>query len=70
MRNFKQLKIWQKGFDIATDTYRLTDGFPKSEKYPLAQQATSAAVSIPLNIAEGNSRQSEKDYCAIYEHNR
>ena len=62
MRNFKELKIWQKGFDIAVNTYKIVETFPKTEKYSLARQATRAAVSIPSNIAEGSSRRSEKDY--------
>jgi len=62
MRNFKAPKIWQKGFDIAINSYKLVDTFPKTEKYSLSQQITRAAVSIPSNIAEGSSRTSEKDY--------
>ncbi len=62
MTNFKQLKIWQKGLDIAVKAFRLTASFPKEEKYGLSIQITRAAVSISSNIAEGSSRQSEKDY--------
>lgn len=62
MRNFKELKIWQKGFDIAINSYKPVDSFPKTERYSLSQQITRAAVSIPSNIAEGSSRKSEKDY--------
>jgi four helix bundle protein len=62
MRKFKELKIWQKGFDIALKSYKLTGYFPKEEKYGLASQITRASVSIPSNIAEGSSRSSEKDY--------
>lgn len=62
MRNFKELKIWQKGFDIAIKSYRLTAQFPKEEKYSVISQITRAAVSIPSNIAEGSSRTSDKDY--------
>jgi len=67
MRNFKKLKIWQKGFEIAVDTYKLVGSFPKSEQYSLAQQVTRAATSIPSNIAEGSSRRSEKDYYRFIE---
>lgn len=67
MRNFKELKIWQKGFGIAVDAYKLVDSFPKSEKYSLVQQVTRAATSIPSNIAEGSSRRSEKDYYRFIE---
>jgi four helix bundle protein len=67
MRNFKELKIWQKGFDLAVMSYKLVDTFPKTEKYSLSQQITRAAVSIPSNIAEGSSRSSEKDYARFVE---
>jgi four helix bundle protein len=62
MRNFKQLLIWQKGFQIAVKTFRFTSSFPKEEKFGLSSQLTRAAVSIPSNIAEGSSRTSSKDY--------
>jgi four helix bundle protein len=62
MRNFKELKIWQKGFDIAVKSIKLVSRFPKEEKYGISSQITNAAVSIPSNIAEGSSRKSEKDY--------
>jgi len=58
MRNFKELKIWQKGFEIAVKAYKLVSTFPKEEKYGLSSQITRAAVSIPSNIAEGSSRSS------------
>ena len=62
MRNFKQLLIWQKGFQIAVKSYAVTSSFPKEEKYSISSQITRAAVSIPSNIAEGSSRSSMKDY--------
>jgi len=62
MRNFKELKIWQKGFNIAINSFRITESFPQQEKFGLALQINKAGVSIPSNIAEGSSRSSEKDY--------
>lgn len=62
MRNFKELKIWQTGIEIAIKTYRLTETFPQEDKYAIVQQMNKASVSIPSNIAEGSSRKSEKDY--------
>jgi four helix bundle protein len=62
MRNFKELKIWQKGFSIAERSFKLINTFPKEERFGLSVQITRAAVSIPSNIAEGSSRTSEKDY--------
>ena len=67
MRNFKELKIWQKGFQIAGDTYNLIQSFPSTERFALSSQITRAAVSIPSNIAEGSSRKSDKDYSRFIE---
>lgn len=52
MKNFKKLKIWQKGFKIAVETYKITKEFPIEEKYALTSQANRSAVSISSNIAE------------------
>lgn len=62
MRNFKELKIWQKGFQIAVKSLNHVSAFPKEERFGISQQITKASVSIPSNIAEGSSRSSEKDY--------
>ena len=62
MRNFKQLRIWQKGFEIAVQSFKLTSTFPNEERFGICSQITRAAVSIPSNIAEGSSRSSDKDY--------
>ncbi len=51
--NFKDLKIWRKGMDIAEKCYFLTKLFPRDELYSMVQQIRSA-VSIPANIAEGS----------------
>jgi four helix bundle protein len=62
MKNFKNLKIWQKGFEIAVQSIKYTKDFPPSEKFSLANQISRSAVSIPSNIAEGSSRNSKNDY--------
>lgn len=61
MRNFRELRIWQKAFRIATNSFQITDSFPKQEKFGLASQINRAGVSIPSNISEGCSRSSNKD---------
>jgi four helix bundle protein len=62
MKNFKELIIWQKGIEIVKKIYHLTKQFPTQEKYGIISQMTRAAVSISANIAEGSSRDSDKDY--------
>ncbi|MFP8896137.1 MULTISPECIES: four helix bundle protein [Chryseobacterium] len=62
MANFKELLVWQRSIDFVTEIYRTTEAFPKDEIYGLPSQIRRAAVSIPSNIAEGNSRRSKPDY--------
>ncbi|WP_265132425.1 four helix bundle protein [Chryseobacterium oranimense] len=62
MANFKELLVWQRSIDFVTDIYRSTGSFPKDEMYGLTSQIRRASVSIPSNIAEGNSRRSKPDY--------
>ncbi|HAF29590.1 MAG TPA: diversity-generating retroelement protein bAvd family protein [Bacteroidales bacterium] len=67
MKNFKKLKIWEKGIEIVKEVYRIASFLPDKEKYGLYSQLTRAAISIPSNIAEGSSRRSEKDYYRFLE---
>jgi four helix bundle protein len=62
MKNFKELIIWQKGIQLVKQAYQLTKQFPPEEKFGMVSQMTRAAISIPANIAEGSSRNSDKDY--------
>jgi four helix bundle protein len=62
MANFKELLVWQKSIDFVTEIYKFTDSFPKEETFGLKSQIRRASVSIPSNIAEGNSRRSKPDY--------
>jgi len=62
MRNYKNIKAYQLADTLALNIYKITQKFPKEELYGLVSQLRRAAVSIPTNIAEGASRQHEKDY--------
>ncbi|NNV55143.1 four helix bundle protein [Limnovirga soli] len=62
MKNYKELIIWQKGIEIVKRIYGFANKFPDEEKFGIVAQMTKAAVSIPANIAEGSSRNSDKDY--------
>jgi four helix bundle protein len=60
--SYRELDVWQKGMDFATEVYRLTKLMPKAEEYRLVSQVLRAAASVPANIAEGNARGSRKEY--------
>lgn len=62
MKTFRDLIVWQKSFKLVVVIYRITDGFPKSEIYGLTSQIRRAAVAIPSNIAEGQSRGHRAEY--------
>ncbi len=62
MRDFRKLHIWQNGITIAKEVYKLSSELPKEEKYGLKSQMNRAAVSVPSNIAEGCSRNSDIEY--------
>jgi four helix bundle protein len=55
-RSYRDLIAWQKAMDLADAIYDATEDFPKREIYGLASQLRRAAVSVPSNIAEGQSR--------------
>ena len=59
---YRELIVWQKAIDLVEEIYRLTMKLPKDELYGLVNQMRRAVVSIPSNIAEGNSRNSHKEY--------
>ena len=53
--------------ELVDCVYTFVEAFPNSEKYGLSSQITRSAVSIPSNIAEGASRNSEKDFARFLE---
>ncbi|PSB33656.1 four helix bundle protein [Stenomitos frigidus] len=62
MKNFRELKVWQKSHQTTLDVYRSTKLFPKEELYGLTSQTRRASASIPANIAEGCGRGTDADF--------
>ena len=62
MDSFRDLVVWQKAMVLATDVYRATQTFPRSEVYGLASQMQRASVAVPSDIAEGKGRLSKKEF--------
>jgi four helix bundle protein len=62
MRHFRKLHIWQNGIQRVKDIYKIATELPIEEKYGLRRQITRAAVSVPSNIAEGSSQNSDIEY--------
>jgi len=62
MRNFRELKVWEKAHLLTLKIYKVTERYPKEELYGLTSQIRRACVSIPTNIAEGCVRSSNADF--------
>jgi len=62
LRNYKDLKVWQKSYQLCLEIYKITKGFPREERYGLISQIRRAAVSVPCNIAEGYGRKTTPEY--------
>ncbi len=62
MKDFKNLKIWQKGMKLVVEIYKTSKNFQQEELYRLTSQMRRSAISIPSNIAEGSGRNSDKDF--------
>ncbi|MDD4295179.1 MAG: four helix bundle protein [Candidatus Omnitrophica bacterium] len=62
MKDFRELKVWQKGYDLVLRISKVTLNFPEIEKFGLVSQMRRSAVSIIANIAEGNKRRTNKDF--------
>lgn len=62
MATYKELIVWQKAYTLSLEIYKATKKFPKEELYGITNQLRRASISIPSNIAEGNVRNSRKEY--------
>jgi len=62
MSTYRDLTIWRDSVALIKNVYAIADNFPKSEEFNLKQQLKRAVVSVALNIAEGKSRKTGKDF--------
>jgi len=62
MRDFRELKVWQKAHSFVLDVYRHTKTFPSDERFGLSAHLRKSATSIPSNISEGCGRKSEREF--------
>jgi four helix bundle protein len=62
IKSYRDLIVWQKAMDLVEDVYKRTKVFPREELYGLTSQLRRAVVSVPSNIAEGQGRNSTKEF--------
>jgi len=62
MRDYTKLKAFEVTDKIVEMVYEVTAHFPREELYGLTSQIRRAAISVPSNIVEGCSRDSQLDF--------
>ncbi len=67
MFNFEKLEVWHQAIEFAHLVYSNTRTFPSGERVGLMNQMRRTAISISINIAEGSSRNSRKDFARFIE---
>lgn len=66
IRDFIDLDVWKEGHRLVLMLYKITDKFPRSERYSLIDQIRRSSVSVTSNIAEGFGRQTYKEKIQFY----
>lgn len=66
IKNFTDLNTWKEAHKLILEIYKLTEKFPKEERYSLIDQMRRASISITSNIAEGFSRNSYNEKIHFY----
>ncbi|PIS04123.1 hypothetical protein COT83_02320 [Candidatus Peregrinibacteria bacterium CG10_big_fil_rev_8_21_14_0_10_44_7] len=66
IKAFENSLVWGKAYNLALLIYKITQDFPKEERYGLTSQIRRCAISIPSNIAEGLLRNSCKELSRFF----
>ena len=62
VKDFHELKVWQKAHQLTLAVYRITAAFPREELYGLTSQLRRAGSSIAANLAEGRGRNGDMEF--------
>jgi four helix bundle protein len=62
MRDYTKIAAWTAADDLTVAVYERTKAFPTQELYGITSQVRRASFSVPANIAEGASRNTQRDY--------
>ncbi len=62
VQHYRQLIVWQKAMELVGLVYDMSDDFPSEERFGLTSQVRRAVVSVASNIAEGQGRNSTKEF--------
>ena len=61
INRFSDLTVWQKAHELTLAVYRVTEKFPRSERFGIVSQLRRSAASVSANVAEGFGRRTTKE---------
>src|ERR1022692_3731575 len=62
MKEFRNLKVWEKAHSLTLAVYKATSGFPRQERFGLTSQMRRCSASIGANIAEGCDKRGNNEF--------
>jgi four helix bundle protein len=62
IQSYRDLKVWQRGMDLAAACYAATKLLHVDERFGLISQIRRASVSVPANVAEGYGRENRGEF--------
>ena len=62
MKDFRDLRVWEKAHLLTLDIYKLTTDFPREELYGLISQMRRCSVSVAANLAEGCGKRGSNEF--------
>jgi four helix bundle protein len=67
MKDFRDLKVWERGHKLTLEICKITSAFPREEMYGLTSQMRRSCASIPTNISEGCGRSRDTELARFIE---
>lgn len=62
---FEQLQVYHLAVAYVAQAYKVSEQFPSEDRSGLTSQLRRAATSVPLNIAEGKGRGTDRDFAGF-----
>ena len=62
MQDYEKLEVWKHAHRIAVNVQRVTTRIARRDNSGLISQLRRAALSVPANIAEGSSKESNREF--------
>ena len=59
---YRKLDVWKKAYELGLSIYKCSKNFPDDEKFGITSQIRRSATSVAVNIAEGYSKKSDKEF--------